>query len=336
MFRRLDQKNLDLNAPPKLNLMSLRHLEYKLGLKRGYLRALAATAGRYYEPFIKPEKYRPFQKVFKKRKNRIIDNPGEDLKDVQKLVYRRLLRPEILPDYICGGVRRKSLLHNAKIHLGAPVLVTIDIASFFPSVTNEYVYFLWNEVLNCSPEIATLLTKLTSFERHLPQGASTSTPLANILICAIDKRIRDECERMGVKYSTWVDDLAFSGVKARNVIPVVISALRGVGLRVSRKKISVMGPKSRKVLNGIVLGQGPGVPRERLARLRSGIHKLSVGLVSAKDEDEYIRSLVAQVCQAETINVGQVRKLRFQLVQVLKSGKVSKTVAQLYLAQLGN
>ncbi len=241
MFIQREEENLELDAAPSLNIISLRQLEFKLGLKRGYLRSLAAHAGGHYSPFVKPEKYRPFQKIFNKPKQRLIDNPDEELKEVQKRIYRRLLRPEALPNYICGGVKGKSLLDSVKLHPDVGVLVTVDIANFFPSVTSQYVYFLWNSVLNCSPEISALLTKLTSFERHLPQGAATSTPLANILICAIDQQIRTECERMGVKYSTWVDDLAFSGTNARHVIPVVISALRKAGLRVSRKKMKVMG-----------------------------------------------------------------------------------------------
>src|SRR5258707_11054133 len=95
----------DLSAAPKLDLRSLRSLEYKLGLKRGYLRALAAKAGAHYDPFVKPEKQRYFPKKFKKPKIRIIDNPDDELKKVQKRIYRRLLRPKALPDYICGGVK---------------------------------------------------------------------------------------------------------------------------------------------------------------------------------------------------------------------------------------
>jgi RNA-directed DNA polymerase len=100
-----------------------------------------------------------------------------------------------------------------------------------------------------------LLTRLTSFERHLAQGAATSTPLANILICTIDKQIRTECERMGITYSTWVDDLAFSGNDPRKIILVVITSLRRAGLRIARKKIKIMGPATQKILNGIILGK---------------------------------------------------------------------------------
>src|SRR5689334_13428915 len=96
------ESNVDLTAAPKLDLVSIRELEYKLGLERGYLRALAESAGGHYNPFVKRDKVLPFQRQFKKKKKRIIDNPDEQLRDVQKRIYRRLLRPESLPDYIYG------------------------------------------------------------------------------------------------------------------------------------------------------------------------------------------------------------------------------------------
>ncbi|MBZ5507378.1 MAG: reverse transcriptase family protein [Acidobacteriia bacterium] len=331
----LPEKNIDLAAAPKLDLLSIRELEFKLGLERGYLRTLAAHAGGHYNPFVKPEKVFPFQRRFKNKKKRIIDNPDEQLRDVQKRIYRRLLRPESLPDYIYGGVTNKCIQDNVNRHLGARMLVTVDIANFFPSVTNEYIYWLWNHVLRCSSEISILLTKLTSFERHLPQGAATSTPLANILICTIDKQIRSECERMGITYSTWVDDLAFSGDDPRRIIPVVIGALRKSGLRLSRKKITIMGPATRKVLNGIVLGKKLGVTREVRSRIRAGIHRLKTGAVPIQDQPKYMRSLIARIRQAETINSSQIQKLRSQLAAVLRDRSIALTERQQFLKQLG-
>lgn len=328
------ESNVDLTAAPNLDLVSLRELEYKLGLERGYLRALAESAGGHYNPFVKRDKVLPFQRQFKKKKKRIIDNPDEQLRDVQKRIYRRLLRPESLPDYIYGGVTNKCIQDNVNRHFGARMLVTVDIANFFPSVTNEYIYWLWNRVLGCSSEISILLTRLTSFERHLPQGAATSTPLANILICTIDKQIRSECERMGITYSTWVDDLAFSGDHPQLIIPVVIRALGKAGLRLSRKKITIMGPATRKVLNGIVLGKKLGVTREVRARIRAGIHRLATGAVPLPDQPKYLRSLIARLRQAETINPSQLQKLRARLKAVLNEKAIALAQRQYFLKQL--
>lgn len=331
---RQNAKSLDLEPVPKLNLFSLSALEDRLGCKRDHLRLLAAKAGAHYDPFAKQPKLRWFPRVPDKPKKRIIDNPDVVLSNIQKRIYRKLLRNIVLPYYVCGGVRGRSLLHNFYLHRGAKVLVTIDIKSFFPSITNRQVYFLWRTVLNCSPEIAALLTQLTTFERHLPQGAATSTPLANILICTIYKGIRNECERMGVRYSTWVDDLAFSGANARAVISVAISALHKAGFQVSRRKIKVMGAGSQKVLNGIIVGRYPGLLRENTSRIRAGIHRLAIGAVKKSDHFIYLRSLVARIRQAATINPRQIRKLHVRLINVLNESSVSQKLKRQYIDQL--
>jgi len=297
----------------KLNLYSLSRLERILGLDRGYIRALAAVAGRYYSPFTKPNKSRPFERIAKPRKLRVIDNPSEELKAVQSLITERLLKQVELPEHVCGGVKGKSVLDNVALHSGARVLIKIDIARFFPSITNVHVYRVWAGLLGCSPEISGLLTQLTTFERHLPQGAPSSTLLANLVLYSADGPIRGECERVGIRYSSWIDDLAFSSDDPRPIVPLVVATLRKSGFRISRKKLEIIGPRERKILNGVVLGRRVSVPSERLARVRSGIHKLQEGKVPAAEVDRYVEGLRGGVAQISTIDRAKARRLREDL-----------------------
>src|SRR5579862_1194435 len=169
-----------------LDLNSIRALEALLGYPREEIRRIAEHAGAFYNPFQKKDRFRPFQKKFKPPKTRIIDNPTNPLKGLQKSVQRNLLRQISLPSYLCGGVKGRSLLDNVFIHLDSKVLVTIDIKSYFPSITNIQVYDVWRHRLKCSHRISEILTKVTTFERHLPQGASTSTTLANLVLNSLD------------------------------------------------------------------------------------------------------------------------------------------------------
>jgi RNA-directed DNA polymerase len=297
----------------KLNLCSLSRLERLLGLDRRYIRALAAVAGRYYSPFSKPGKPKPFERISKPRKLRVIDNPSEELKAVQSLITERLLKQIELPDHVCGGVKGKSVLDNVAFHSGARVLIKVDIARFFPSITNVHVYRVWAGLLGCSPEISGLLTQLTTFERHLPQGAPSSTLLANLVLYSADGPIRAECERLGIRYSSWIDDLAFSSDDPRPIVPLVVATLRNSGFRISRKKLEIIGPRERKILNGVVLGRRVSVPSERLARVRSGIHKLREGKVPAAEVDRYVEGLRGSVAQISTIDRAMAPRLRKDL-----------------------
>jgi hypothetical protein len=175
------------------------------------------------------------------------------------------------------------------------------------------VYRVWREVLDCSPRIASVLTKLTTFERHLPQGAPTSTLLANLVLFSVDGVIRKECLCRGVRYSTWVDDLAFSGKDAREVIGVAVKALSGVGFSVSHRKMKVMGAGDRKVLTGLLLGKQPGVLPQRLSNLRSGIHKLRTGKVPLGLQESYVRSLRGGINFVGLVNQHRARPLHEEL-----------------------
>lgn len=275
------------------NLYSLAKLESVLGFGREQLRFSAGLAGSCYRPFHKKERQRPFSRKCGtlRKKPRIIDNPQDPLKSIQRSIHKNLLLTVRLPDYICGGMLGKTILDNVYMHLGASTLVTIDIKNFFREITNIQVYEVWHKLLSCSPKIARLLTQLTTFERHLPQGAPTSTILANLVLYRPFESIRDACARRGIIYSTWIDDLAFSGDCSREIIPVVTGALSAVGFSISHKKLKTMGPASRKALNGIVMSRFPNIAREYEKRIRSGIHKLQTHQIAAKDLDKYLRQL---------------------------------------------
>jgi hypothetical protein len=301
-------------------VLSMLRCESLLGDSRNHLEFVADDAGSYYKPFPKETQKRPFQKKenHKPKPPRPIDNPCGELKRIQRQINEKILKPIVYPRYLCGGVPGKSVLDNVVLHLGASVLVTLDVKSFFRRITNLQVYQVWKVTLRCPPKVAALLTKLTTFERHLPQGAPTSTLLANLALYSIDRPIRDECERRRVQYSTWVDDLAFSGNDARSIIPTVITSLRRAGLSVSHKKLKIMGAGTRKVLNGILMSRFPSVLPERIARLRSGIHKLRTNQVAADDMSKYVQRLEGGIAYVASITPRKGAKLRAELRKLLE------------------
>jgi RNA-directed DNA polymerase len=289
-----------------LQILSVNRLADKLKIPKERLASLAAARDQTYCPFMLAEPARPFQKLASP-KLRPIDNPLRELKWVQKRIYRRLLRPICFPQHILGAVRKRSVVDNASRHLSAHLLVTLDIRQCFPSITNVHVYRVWAELLGCSPPVAKLLTELTTFRRHLPQGAATSPLLANLFIWMIDEPIRRICKQLSVAYSTWIDDLAFSGDRARELIQPAISVLAAHGLHVKRTKIKIMGPNAIKVLTGTRLGsQQVRAPKDKLSRIRSGIHKLRSGLVEKRGEERFILGLVGQLRFIDQVCPGDV------------------------------
>ena len=297
----------------RLNIAHESSLARGLGYHIDDLRLLAETARDLYSPFPLPPKQRPFAKKPSKSP-RPIDNPTGKLKEAQKRISKLLLHQIVLPDHIFGAVRYRSIIGNAERHRGAKLLVTLDIRQCFPSVTNLHVYGVWANILGCSPQVAGLLTKLTTFERHLPQGAPTSPFLANLFIWSIDAQIRDACEELGLEYSTWIDDLAFSGDRARDVIQIAVGTLKRSGLRLSHKKTKIMGGAKSKLLTGTRFGnRSLRAPKEMCDRARAGIHKMKYGLVPESDKEGYIRKLTALIAHIERLSPKDATRLRRDL-----------------------
>jgi RNA-directed DNA polymerase len=303
-----------------LDLYSIKKLETVLGHSRDHLRRVAAVAGSLYRPFAQKKKPKPFQKAPLSRKVRMIDNPSPELKKIQRAINPKLLRPLELPMFVCGGVKGRSVADNVELHLGARVLVTMDIRRFFPSVSSRQIFEVWRDELNCSPRIAALLTKLTTFERHLPQGAPTSTLLANLVLYRVGEQIWNKCHYENVAYSCWVDDLAFSGDNARAVIQTAVDSLRAAGFAVSHNKLKICGPGERKMLTGRMLGRFVSVHPDRLASIRSGIHKLATGGVEPAELSSYVRSLEAKIAHISKI----VRHKGFKLSVALEAAKIKR------------
>ncbi len=204
--------------PIKPIVGSLSDLEHRLGIRRDELRELLKGQSGLYHPFDTPKKKHPYPGKRRLEKlaagptePRHIDNPIKQLKDLQRRILRCVLRDVDLPEYMFGAVAGKTLVDHAERHLKnqGSTLVRMDISSYYPSVTATHVYEVWNRVLGCPPPIAKLLTQLTTFEFHLPQGAPTSPALANIYLASIYAPICLLGEHKGLTISTWVDDLIF-------------------------------------------------------------------------------------------------------------------------------
>jgi RNA-directed DNA polymerase len=274
---------------------------------------------RYYKPFPLKRKERPFSRKITVAKKRSIDNPIDPLKAIQSRIEDRLLKRIVLPEHLLGGVKGKSIMDNATRHLNARYLVTIDIKNFFPSITPQQVRAVWCKTLNCSPAIAYLLTGLTTCRGRLPQGAPTSTLVANLVLSSFDEEIRRVCETNGVSYSSWVDDLAFSGDSAPRIVGPVIAVLMKAGFRVAHPKIKVMGPGKRKILNKLVLGRFITVQKKYISRIRAGIHNLQHGRV-ATAEMNYVESLEGSINYLRLFDLRKAGKLQEQLRQLLCAG----------------
>jgi len=209
-----------------------KHLCAVLGISRSQLYHLAEHAFEYYYSFTKTE--------IKKDgtiKTREITPSERLLKAIQQKINTKILQQIPVPDYIYGSTKGKSSIANSKIHKGKKFHFCLDISNFFPSISNSRV----NQTLldlRFHPVIASLLTKMMTYQGHVPQGAPTSSAIANlVLYFAIDLKLEPIFKAHGITYSRYIDDLNFSSQSDfQDTVPDIISVVVNSCFKINKKK----------------------------------------------------------------------------------------------------
>ena len=142
-------------------------------------------------------------------KQRVINPSHGELKRIQNIIKRRILRQLSYPEFLHGSIRGKSCITNARFHQGNKYFLQTDLKDFFPSIHFKYVYDSLVR-MGFIPTVASHLTRLMTYNKCVPQGAPTSSYVANLAFLPYDEQIKMICDKYGMKYTRYCDDLAFS------------------------------------------------------------------------------------------------------------------------------
>jgi hypothetical protein len=260
-----------------------------IGISLGQLRFLA-----FSREVSTTTHYRRFTIPKRTGGERVISAPLDRLKRVQHWILEHVLEAAFvaspLADAAHGFRTGHSTVSNALPHLGASVVINVDLREFFPTVTYPrvkglFVRFGYSEevatvlALVCTePEIAeTTLDNIRYYvargPRRLPQGAPTSPAITNALCRRLDRRITGYAKRHDLAYTRYADDLTLS-TKARDArVGATLAFLRKVvvaeGFTVHPDKIRVVRRGRRQEVTGVVVNDRPGVPRDVLRKFRA-------------------------------------------------------------------
>jgi RNA-directed DNA polymerase len=227
---------------------------------------------------------------------RIISAPKPDLKQAQIWILQNILEKIELHDAAHGFRINHSILSNAQPHVGAEVIVNIDLKDFFPSINYKRVKgifraFGYSEMaatifgLLCTePEVEEIeLDGKTYFvalsDRALPQGAPTSPAITNILCRRLDRRLTKASAQFGFSYTRYADDLTFSASgKALgnicNVLRQVESITKHEGLTINLAKTRVLRKSRQQEVTGIVVNSKPNISKETLKKFRATLYQI--------------------------------------------------------------
>ncbi len=203
-----------------LRIRRVAHLLESLATTEADVARVIESASDYYEELLLCDPQKP-------DKRRIVLNVKGEMRRLQHRMYRRVLLPKLKPsEYSHGGVRGRSIKTNAEPHLRSQFLYKTDISDFYPSIHRKRVYRLFTETLECSPDVARICTQICTYRHQLALGLITSPVLADLIMRTVDRRIGSACEKMGLTYTRYVDDISVSGPfnleKKRSGVPQLV------------------------------------------------------------------------------------------------------------------
>ncbi len=176
----------------------------------------------YANPDVCKKRYVSFTIKKKSGGKRTINAPVSGLKSILRslnFILQCVYEPH---NAATGFVLNKSIVDNAKVHIGNHYVYNLDLKDFFHSFDRNRVKmgFIY-EPFNLTGEREPLAFLLASLCTHpfevngeiknvLPQGSPTSPTITNILCKKLDRRLTGLANRFGAKYTRYADDITFS------------------------------------------------------------------------------------------------------------------------------
>lgn len=263
------------------------------------------------------------------------------LKSIHRKIKNRILTKVIYPSYLTGSLKGKDYKTNAELHVGSAIVICEDIKSFFPSVSDALIFDIWHKFFNFPENVATILTKLTSKDGALPQGAITSSFLANLVLWRSEPKLQEEFSKRGLVYSRYVDDIAISS-KSRitkseqtKAIAQVYGMLSNIGLKAKRAKHETFSSNQRMITTKLVINKRAALPKNKRSEIRSAVFQIEKSLQTEKLTPEFATALKrasVQVGQLGRFHPTEAKRLKLRLrtvwdAQATQDGNASTLAA---------
>jgi RNA-directed DNA polymerase len=265
---------------------------------------------------------------------RLLEVPRPRLRELQRRILDELLAALPVSPWAYGFVPGRSAAAGAARHVGSAVVVSLDLAAFFASVTAPRVYGLFRSAGYPEP-VAWRLAGLTTVATpvavlagapaglrpalaaaHLPQGAPSSPALANLAAGRLDRRLAGLAAAAGATYTRYADDLTFSGeatLGAGRMIDAAGRIVAAEGFRLQPAKTRVQRAGGRQTVTGIVVNARPNVRREEYDALRALLHNAARHGPASQNRaghPDFRAHLAGRIAWVAAVNPGRGDRLR--------------------------
>ncbi|XWW47040.1 RNA-directed DNA polymerase [Fibrella sp. USSR17] len=291
----IDQQQIDIirqqfaTMQTKEELLSLLNLAKSMLFDKGDEKPIQLKSLTWYaNTSLHVVRYKPFSIPKKRGGERTIFAPVGPLKTIQRclnLVLQCMFNPH---KAATGFVPGKSIVDNARPHVGKHYVYNLDLKDFFPSVHFHRVKACLQlppfNLVGPREPLAFLMANLCCVRdkdepswAFLPQGAPTSPILTNVICQQLDRRLTGLAKRFGATYTRYADDLTFSSFT--NVYQAesefsheLIRIITDQRFVINQTKTRLQRPGYRQAVTGLVVNERVNVPRQYWREVRALLH----------------------------------------------------------------
>lgn len=307
---------------PHESIASITALSKHLGVTEKHLVSVANRANQLYKEG--PELKKPDGSL------RATHDAKPELKSLHELIKNKLLKKVIFPDYIQGGVSDpkapRSYISHSRLHTGKKIIVSEDIASFYPNNTEKLVMTIWKRFFNFPEDVAKILTKLTVYKGALPQGWKPSGYLANLAFFDVEFQLVKKFKSLGFTYSRYIDDITVSSSRKltnreiSQCISEIIKMLANKGFKIKRAKHEIARQGSSMNVMGLTINtKKPQLSKDEKKRIRAMVHKLEYLREEERLNTEYEvlwNQASGKVARMTSLKLKQGKALRERLAKI--------------------
>lgn len=213
--------------------------------------------------------------------------PDALLRTIQRNLLHQVLKEFQTSEFACAYKKGISVVDNARPHVGAKLVLKLDIQDFFDRITWILVYQNAFPGTHFPPAIRKILTEFCCVRDRLPQGAPTSPAVSNLVMRPFDVYMGKWCKEREIQYTRYCDDLTFSGAfEPKEVIRKVRGFLQVYGFELNQKKTRVLGRGNAQSVTGIIVNEKVQVSRAYRRKLRQEVYLFDrYGVKPAGDHD---------------------------------------------------
>lgn len=211
---------------------------------------------------------------------RTLHEPSAPLKSLQRTILDNCLPGTVSSDISYAFEKNRNTASAAGLHIGARSVIHVDVKDFYTSISSKSIYKLflslgYPELLSLElafitsvGHVATLIGPGESGlpyeilkDGRLPQGASTSGKISNLVCGGLDEQLVLISHKWGGVVTRYADDITFSTphtlsrAECLSVFQEINAALYACGLTLNSRKTRVLPSIKEFRMLGLCVGQ---------------------------------------------------------------------------------